>query len=218
MTSTDTSIVQRDQLSVDHSGFEAGAHPPSRGRSVSQPSVNSRVLTRELLIDRVAHHGLRLSLALVYVWFGVLKLFGSSPVVALVSATVPFADGNVGVRVLGAVEILLGLGMLLGRWRRAVLVSVVAHLAGTFLTVVMAPGLLWRHGNPLILTTVGEFVLKNVVLLNAALLLAVLQRPVRHASAADDRDINPLGDQPGQSAPAAPAGGGAPPPAPPTRH
>ena len=38
------------------------------------------------------------------------------------------------------------------------------HLAGTFLVLIMQPQLAFQDGNPLLLTTIGEFVVKNVVL------------------------------------------------------
>jgi len=48
----------------------------------------------------------------------------------------------------------------------------VAHLTGTLLVFVMQPQVAFQHGNPLLLTTEGEFVMKNVVLISAALVLA----------------------------------------------
>jgi hypothetical protein len=48
----------------------------------------------------------------------------------------------------------------------------VAHLTGTLLVFVMQPHVAFKHGNPLLLTTEGEFVLKNVVLISAGLVLA----------------------------------------------
>ena len=58
---------------------------------------------------------LRLSLGLIFLWFGALKLAGDSPVVALVSATLPWGNPDVVVPLLGAVEVGLGIGLLVGR-------------------------------------------------------------------------------------------------------
>ena len=44
------------------------------------------------MIERGAPAMVRLSLGLVFVWFGALKSAGDSPVLALVSATLPRAD------------------------------------------------------------------------------------------------------------------------------
>ncbi len=114
---------------------------------------------------------LRFSLALVFVWFGVLKVAGSSPVIGLLTATVPWVEPHLLLRGLGAFEVLLGLGLLVGRAQRGLLLLLATHLTGTFLTFVTARGLVLQHGNPLLLTVDGEFVLKNLVLITAALLL-----------------------------------------------
>jgi uncharacterized membrane protein YkgB len=141
-------------------------------RTRAQATVD-RLLQRTAL---VAPRTLRLSLALVFLWFGLLKVVGHSPVAALISATVPWGEPNLVVRTLGVVEVCLAMGLLIGKAQRLLLLALAAHLAGTFLTFVMAPGMTMRHGNPFLLTADGEFVLKNLVLISAALLLAS-QRP-----------------------------------------
>ena len=124
------------------------------------------------LINRMAPMALRISLALVFLWFGALKVTGDSPVLGLVSATVPWLEPALAMHLLGAVEVLLGFGLLLGRVQRLLLLALAAHLSGTFLTFFMAPQLMFRHGGPMLLTADGEFVVKNLVLISAALLLA----------------------------------------------
>ncbi len=124
------------------------------------------------LVERLAPAALRLSLAVLFVWFGALKLSGDSPVLALVSATVPWVAPHLLMTVLGAVEVLLGLGLAVGYGERVLLLVLAGHLAGTFLSFVMAPELVFQGGNPLLLTADGEFVLKNLVLVTGALLLA----------------------------------------------
>jgi putative oxidoreductase len=118
---------------------------------------------------------LRIALGLVYLWFGLLKIFGDSPVAGLLGATVPWVNPGLLVPALGWVEVGLGLALLAGQPRRLALLAVAAHLSGTFLTFVDAPGQVIRDGNPFLLTASGEFVLKNLVLICAALVL--LGRP-----------------------------------------
>lgn len=50
-------------------------------------------------------------------------------------------------------------------------------------TFVTAPGWMWRGGNPLLLTTDGEFVLKNLVLISAALVLLGVSSRIRTSTA-----------------------------------
>jgi uncharacterized membrane protein YphA (DoxX/SURF4 family) len=131
----------------------------------------------ERVLGRVTQPALRVSLGVVFVWFGVLKVVGDSPVAELVHATVPWADRSLLVPALGWVEIVLGLALLVGRPIRLALVAVAAHLTGTFLVFVQAPSLVMTEGNLLLLNGNGEFVLKNVVLVCAALVLLAQAGP-----------------------------------------
>jgi putative oxidoreductase len=123
------------------------------------------------LLRRAAPLLLRGSLGLVFIWFGALKLLGDSPVQGLIAATLPWFSIGIVMPVLGWVEVVIGVSLLIGRPRRLTLVALAAHLTGTFLTFVIAPQLMVRHGNPMLLTADGEFVLKNLVLITAALIL-----------------------------------------------
>lgn len=121
--------------------------------------------------ERYGHIALRLSLALVFVWFGALKVTGDSPVEGLIAATLPFLGTELTIPLLGLVEIAIGLAVAAGIASRIVLLVLAGHLAGTFLSFVTAAGLMMTDGNPLLLTADGEFVLKNLVLISAALVL-----------------------------------------------
>jgi putative oxidoreductase len=114
---------------------------------------------------------LRGALGVVFVWFGALKVLDVSPVSDLVADTVYWVDPSWFVPVLGWVEILIGLGLLLRLGLRLVLATLVLQLAGTFLVFVVRPELAFQDGNPFRLTVLGEFVVKNVVLLTAALVV-----------------------------------------------
>jgi uncharacterized membrane protein YphA (DoxX/SURF4 family) len=122
------------------------------------------------LNERYAPTALRLALAVVFVWFGALKLAGVSPVEKLLAETLPFVDASISVPVLGAVEVLLGIALVIGALPRITLLVLAGHLAGTFLTFVTASELMWGEGF-LALTADGEFVVKNLVLIAAALVL-----------------------------------------------
>ena len=108
---------------------------------------------------------------MVFVWFGALKVIGVSPVHDLLAQTLPFLAPNVVVPGLGIIEVVLGLAVAVGAFPRVVLIVLVGHLAGTFLTFVTATHLMFQAGNPLELTANGEFVVKNLILISAALLL-----------------------------------------------
>jgi uncharacterized membrane protein YkgB len=114
---------------------------------------------------------LRLTLSLVFLWFGILKLFGASPVTELLKNTYSFLPLQPFAITLGAWEVLIGLCLMLKRAMRCTLFLLCVHLTGTFIALCLAPALFFHHGNPLWLTAEGEFVIKNMVLIAAALVI-----------------------------------------------
>jgi uncharacterized membrane protein YphA (DoxX/SURF4 family) len=136
-----------------------------------QRSIRLRVQTVAPLIMRMA-------LGTVFVWFGALKIANVTPVAKLVADTLAWVPVNPDVLLpaLGAFEIVLGVMVVVGWQLRLVLTVLVAHLCGTFLVLVVLPQVAFERGNPLLLTTIGEFVVKNVVFIAAAVLLAAWPR------------------------------------------
>ena len=114
---------------------------------------------------------LRISLAIVFIWFGTLKVLGISPVVELIASLVYWVDSDWFVPALGVVEILVGLGLALRRWLRTVLLVLAGQIVGTFLVFILLPDIAFQDGNPLKLTVEGEFVIKNLVLLGAGMMI-----------------------------------------------
>lgn len=127
---------------------------------------------------------MRWALALVFVWFGALKVANLTPVAALVADTLAFLPISAAVLLpaLGAFEIVVGIALVTGRYLRPVLAVMVAHLAGTFLVLVTQAGVAFQDGNPLLLTTEGEFVVKNLVLIAGTLLVAAALPPLRRVA------------------------------------
>ncbi len=150
--------------------------------SPSQPQVREKAerLDQRLrpLLARISVPVLRISLGLVFLWFGLLKTLDVSPVSGLVANTIYWFDPDVVVPVLGAFEVFVGACLLAGRLMRIALPLLVMQLAGTFLVLVMLPGVAFRDGNPLLLTVEGEFVVKNLVLLSAALVIGSRLAPI----------------------------------------
>lgn len=114
---------------------------------------------------------LRVCLGVVFVWFGLLKVIGKSPVAALVAQTVYWVPPEAFVPFLGMWEMAVGIGLLWARVMRLTLLLFWLQMAGTFLVLVLRPDIAFQEGNPLLLTTEGEFVIKNLVLIAAGLVV-----------------------------------------------
>ncbi len=125
---------------------------------------------------------LRTTLAIVFIWFGTLKVAGVSPVADLVAGTVYWLRPDVFIPFLGVWEIIVGLGLLWGAALRLVLLLFWLQMAGTFLVLIVRPEIAFQSGNPLLLTVTGEFVIKNLVLIAAGLVIGstVRRTPTAH--------------------------------------
>jgi uncharacterized membrane protein YkgB len=114
---------------------------------------------------------LRVALAIVFLWFGALKMLDLSPVGPIVKETVFFLPGDTFFFVLGLWEIVIGLGLLIQVAPRATLVLFWLQMGGTFMTLAVLPELAFQGGNPLLPSILGEFVVKNIVLVSAGLVI-----------------------------------------------
>jgi putative oxidoreductase len=147
----------------------------TRQQVLIEPKERPRI---EDFFTRIARRygttALRVTLAVTFLWFGALKITNDTPVGDFVARTVDWLPGVSGgwfVPFLGVVEVVVGTALLFGRGLRVVLPLLFAHLAGTFLALVTQPDVTFQGGNPLMLTTEGEFVIKNLILLSAFLVL-----------------------------------------------
>lgn len=138
--------------------------------------IDDRVIE---LLRRYSTTLLRVAVGIVFIWFGALKVTGDTPVAELVGNTVYWFDRDWVVPVLGATEIAIGFGLIFGRALRLVLAVFLAQMVGTFLVLIVQPDVAFEGGNPFLLTVEGEFVVKNLVLITAGL---VVGATVHHRS------------------------------------
>ncbi|MBA3738088.1 MAG: DoxX family membrane protein [Actinobacteria bacterium] len=150
--------------------------------SPSQPDVRKKAerLDERLrpLLDRIGVPLLRVSLGVVFLWFGFLKIFDVSPVSGLLANTIYWFDPDVVVPALGVFEVFVGACLVAGRLMRIALPLLVLQMAGTFMVLVLLPDVAFRDGNPFLLTVEGEFVVKNLVLLSSALVIGSRLAPL----------------------------------------
>ena len=153
-----------------------------------RPPLDSRIngLVFELdelllrMLRRWSITALRLALGSIFLWFGALKVFGSSPVAALIQETYHFMPLSIFVLFLGVWEVAIGIGIIMKRALRCVLILLGVHLIGTFTAIWFNPAIFFVRGVPFCLTVDGEFVIKNLVLITAALVIAGYEvKPLR---------------------------------------
>lgn len=122
----------------------------------------------------MARYGLlimRLGLGVVFFWFGALKLVpGLSPAEDLVRHTIYFVDPDLFLPVLAAWEMLIGLGLITGKFMRATLLLLFLQMPGTALPLLLLPEVTWT-AFPYGLTMEGQYIIKNLALIGAALVL-----------------------------------------------
>jgi putative oxidoreductase len=114
---------------------------------------------------------LRIAVAIVFIWFGALKVIDRSPVEGLVKDTIFFLPEDTFFVVIGVWEIIIGVGLLVPVLLRLTLALFWLQMAGTFLSLIVLPDRAFQDGNPLLLDVTGEFIVKNLVLIAAGLVI-----------------------------------------------
>ncbi|HEY8870447.1 MAG TPA: hypothetical protein VIM30_13800 [Candidatus Limnocylindrales bacterium] len=158
-------------------------------RSAAHPHLASGWRTRFDRIDRrvtavLARSGVplvRLSLGVVFLWFGALKFIpGLSPAEDLAGRTIDQLSGGVvgpalSVPVVAAWECLIGLGLLSGRFLRGTLLLMAVQMIGTLTPLLLFPAETFTRF-PYAPTLEGQYIIKNVVLIAAAMVVGATVR------------------------------------------
>lgn len=124
---------------------------------------------------------LRVSVGIVYLWFGVLKFVpGLSPAHDLAARTIGaltlgLVPGDVAVPLLAVLETMIGLGLVTGRWLRATILLLLAQMAGTVTPLLLFPQETFTAA-PFAPTLEGQYIIKNIVLVSAAILIGATVR------------------------------------------
>jgi uncharacterized membrane protein YkgB len=113
---------------------------------------------------------LQVSLGVVFIWFGALKVVGMSPAEALVRNTVFWWDPDLFIPILGIWEVLIGLFLLVRPLVRLAIPLLLLQMPGTMLPLVLLPDVCFTRF-PFGLTLEGQYIIKNIVLVSAALVI-----------------------------------------------
>ena len=143
------------------------------------------IIALDVRITRwMARHGprlLRISLGIVFLWFGVLKFFpGLSPAQDLAGRTIEVLSlglvrPEISLPLLAAWECIIGVGLITGMWMRATILLLMLQMAGTLTPLVLFPTEVFVKP-PYAPTLEGQYIIKNLVLMSAAIVLGALVR------------------------------------------
>lgn len=129
---------------------------------------------------------LRISMGIVFFWFGILKFFPG------ISAAQDLAISTIQLLTLGLVpdviiinglalwEVLIGIGLLWGRYLKVTLLLLFLQMIGTFSPVFLFPAEVFKQV-PLVPTLEGQYIIKNIVIISAAMVLWNSKKRLSHS-------------------------------------
>lgn len=180
------------QLVVDGPG-PSGARTPlsarlAASRTAAAAKASAAVDHLQAFLVAYSLHALRISLGLVFLGFGALKFFpGLSPAEAIASATIDrltfgLVSGRSAVLLTAVTETVIGLTLVTGKFLRVGIVVLGGALIGIMSPLALFTAELFPHGP----TLMGQYVLKDIVLAAAALVVAAYALGARLGSGSDD--------------------------------
>lgn len=112
----------------------------------------------------------RVALAIVFIWFGILKPLGWSVANELVTRTVYWVDPGWFIPLLGWWEVAIGVCMLIRPLLRLAILLLFLQMPGTFLPLVLLPDICFVSV-PWVPSLEGQYIIKNLVLISAAIVV-----------------------------------------------
>ncbi|MFO8151499.1 MAG: hypothetical protein R6T93_14560 [Trueperaceae bacterium] len=116
---------------------------------------------------------LRSTLGIVFIWFGLLKPLGLSAAEPLVLATVawmPLFDAQTWLAVIGWWEVAIGVTFLIPQTLRIAIALLFLQMVGAFMPLVILSEVTFQSGGvPFAPTMEGQYIIKNLVIIAAAL-------------------------------------------------
>jgi len=123
---------------------------------------------------------IRISFAIIFIWFGALKPLGLSAAEPMVLATVawmPLFSAHSWLVIIGWWEIAIGVLFVNRRTTRLAILLLFLQMGGTFLPLFILPEITFQPGGiPFLPTMEGQYIIKNIMILSAALVLGSLVR------------------------------------------
>lgn len=138
----------------------------------------------ERLVKSIESQGmmlLRISLGIIYFWFGLLKFFDdASAAESIASRTVSWLTfghltSEVSMPLLATLECLIGIGILIKKNMRFVIPLLYFQMIGTLLPLFIFPDETWKYF-PIVPTLEGQYIIKNLILVSAGIVLGAISK------------------------------------------
>lgn len=133
-------------------------------------------------LNRISLPALRISLGIIFIWFGALKPLGNSPANDVITKTVYWFNPDIFIPILGIWEIAIGLCLLYAPLIRAGLFLLALQMPGTFLPLILLPEVCFVNF-PFDLTLEGQYIVKNLVLIGAEIVVGSRLVPLEEKTA-----------------------------------
>ena len=131
------------------------------------------------LLNRLSMQALRVSLGIIFIWFGALKVFAESPANDLITKTIYWFNPDIFIPVLGIWEMAIGVCLLIPTLTRVGLFLLALQMPGTFLPLILLPEVCFTTF-PFDLTLEGQYIIKNMVLIGAAMAVGAKLTPLEN--------------------------------------
>tara|TARA_B100001029_G_scaffold177835_1_gene183222 strand:+ start:31 stop:474 length:444 start_codon:yes stop_codon:yes gene_type:complete len=116
----------------------------------------------------------RIPIFIIFFWFGFLKIIDLSPAQELVQDTVywmPFLSAEIWTYIIGFWEVLIGVFFLFKKTTLIAMILLLIQMCGTFLPLVILPEITFQDSNPFLPTLEGQYIIKNIIIITAALII-----------------------------------------------
>ena len=120
----------------------------------------------------------RIAIFVIYFWFGLLKLFDSSPanplVESLLNKTLPSVSFDQFIIFLGLWEMVIGIIFLIPKLEKFAITIFAFHTATTFMPLFLLPSMAWKSF--LIPALEGQYMIKNLITIALAVNIVFLAK------------------------------------------
>lgn len=119
---------------------------------------------------------LRISLGIIFLWYGMLKFFPElSPAESLAVNTINWMlngliPGEISIKLLATWEVVVGVGFIFGLFTRYISILFLVHMVLTFTPLFIFPELSFTQA-PYAFTIIGQYIVKNIVFILVGILI-----------------------------------------------